>query len=264
MAAGDCPAEKVTPWKEQTTADHTDACEVCGMLRHWGQHGLHHEADAAPVEPGSSPNKKARLGKKAAKGTWYTRLAEMHATDRAASRGLHDAEALRVSARHGYATHEHGVARASLHRAVAAAAEHEHHGAHGDIPHLGAQHNAALRQLTGDLLTSHLGSHKSSIAAALGRPADAAAADLHGVLHTKLLQHAAKKAASNVLHAEEHGDDREVHALYPGGSKSVMAGQFPSCHAPSSCGAQCSKAVDDALAHCTAWADADEPPGVGH
>jgi len=40
---------------------------VCGLLRHWGQHGLHHEADAAPVEPGSGHNKKARLGKKAAK-----------------------------------------------------------------------------------------------------------------------------------------------------------------------------------------------------
>jgi hypothetical protein len=101
VAAGDCPAEKVTPWREQTTDEHTEACEVCGMLRHWGQHGLHHEADAAPVEPGSGPKEKARLGKKAAKGTWYTRLAEMHASDRAASDALHAAEARRVSARHG-------------------------------------------------------------------------------------------------------------------------------------------------------------------
>jgi hypothetical protein len=198
------------------------------------------------------------------KGTWYTRLAEMHATDRAASRGLHAAESLRVSERHGYAPHEHGAARASLRRAVAAAGAGEHHGGggNGDIPHLGEKHNAALRQLTGDLLRSHVGSHKSSIAAALGRTVDAAPADLHADLHAALLQRAAKTAASGMLHAEEHGDDHEVRVLYPGGSKSVMAGQFPSCHAPSSCGAQCSKAVDDALARCTSWADADEPLGA--
>jgi hypothetical protein len=156
------------------------------------------------------------------------------------------------------------VARANLHRAIAAAAAGEHHGggANGDIPHLGKPHNAALRQLTGDLLRSHLGAHQPTIEAALGRPADAAPEDLHGDLHAALLQRAAKTAASNMLHAEEHGEDREVHVLYSGGSKSVMAGQFPSCHAPTSCGAQCSKAVDDALARCTSWADADEPPGA--
>jgi len=272
VAGGDCPAEKVTPWREQTTAEHTDACEVCGLLRHWGQHGLHHEADAAPVEHGAASstggrgrgaNTKARLGKKAAKGTWYTRLAEMHATDRAASRGLHSEESRRVSARHGYAPHEHGVARANLQRAIAAAAAGEHHhGGNGDIPHLGAQHNAALRELTGELLRSHVGAHQSAINAAIGRPADATHSDLHGDLHAALLQRAANTAASNVLHAKEHGDDREVRVLYPGGSKSVMAGQFPSCHAPTTCGAQCSKAVDDALARCTSWADADEPPGA--
>ena len=265
VAGGDCPAEKVTPWREQTTAEHTEACEVCGLLRHWGQHGLHHEADAAPEEPGSAPgsgpNKKARLGKKVAKGTWYTCLAEMHSTDRAASRGLHAEESRRVSARHGYAPHEHSVAHANLHRAIAAAAAGEHHNG-AAIPHLDEHHNTALRDLTSDLLRSHVGAHKCDIAAALGQPADAAPADLHSDLHAKLLQHAAKTAASNVHHAEEHGSDHEARMLYPGGSRSVMAGQFPSCHAPTSCGAQCSKAVDDALARCTSWADADEPPGA--
>jgi len=271
VEAGDCPLDDITPWRDQTTEKHTDACEVCGLLRHWGQHGLHHEADAAPVEPTSSDvaiheeySSNAKLGKAPKRGSWYTSLAETHTHDKAAHRNAAAEEAARVSQRHGYAPHEHGMAQAALHRAVFAAAA-GHHRSSG-FPHLGEAHNTALRRVTRDLLRDHAPAHRSHIAASLGRSADAVDPDaLHDELHDTLLHHAAHRASSQLTAAGEHDNDdddgEEVHAFYPSGSRGVMEGQFPMCHAPTSCGVKCAKAVDDALGKCVEWVDADQPSG---
>ena len=63
------------------------------------------------------------------------------------------------------------------------------------------------------------------------------------------------------LSVDDDVDDGFV-AFYPEGSRGVMEGQFPACHAPTSCGAKCAKAVDDALTSCVKWVDADQPSGT--
>ena len=105
------------------------------------------------------------------------------------------------------------------------------------------------------------------IAAALGRPADGSVLDadaIHAELHDALLHHAARKVSSRLddkKHDDDDVDDGFV-AFYPEGSRGVMEGQFPACHAPTSCGAKCAKAVDDALTSCVKWVDADQPSGT--
>ena len=84
---------------------------------------------------------------------------------------------------------------------------------------------------------------------------------LHAELHDTLLHHAARKASSH-MDGDKHDDDDKHTAFYPAGSSAVMDGQFPSCHAPTSCGAKCSKVVDDALSKCVTWVDADQPSGT--
>ena len=70
------------------------------------------------------------------------------------------------------------------------------------------------------------------------------------------------RTADNNHNRSTNDDDDKHTAFYPAGSSAVMDGQFPSCHAPTSCGAKCSKVVDDALSKCVTWVDADQPSGT--